>query len=615
MSNSDTGLQIDDDTLWDIDFDDLELEDEIASGAFGVVYKGSYCGTTVAVKQLFEPDNEIIQKLLAREVQILQSLRHPNVVNFMGLCNHETGVYIVTEYVGGGHLWSVLKNTSAFPNLSWIQRVQFAIDVSQAMNYLHKRKMLHRDLKTKNLLVDEHMRVKVCDFGFARTIDNSAENIYMTKTGTGLWMAPEMYMGKPYSSKADVFSFGVILREIITRSKPPERRPRDQFGFDLDEFRKDVPSDCPPAFLQLALDCSATNPDDRPDFVDILRASKLLKVQLTKQQQQQQQDTSTASSSSPAPAPPARRGRRRGDIQTTVLATPVNPPTIPARQPTTVLLPDTDKIASSNNNNNNDNNNDNDNTNESKNNTNSLSRKLSPKVQALYQKLARQVPESSMRSKRNAAAGMKIILGKCHVQASLIQAIHQVIQKNFNYFQLSHLQSLLDSLQSAYEFALHTNTNDALWSVIPQATLRKDFTQQENDAVLCYLRLLFRLYATENNQGAASSTDSTTVSGYRDISEQRLVEASVNIFKRFLDALERKNSLSHDQGTYLIKSKVPVVTEVASAILKFNDEQFSKHINTFYPIFSDLVISSSLQIRLVLKQLFHRIHSHFSFNK
>jgi serine/threonine protein kinase len=289
MMMDDEGLQLNEDELWDVDYDDLELEEEVASGAFGCVYKGSYCGTPVAVKQLYDADNEIVQKLMVREVEILKSLRHPNVVQFMGLCNHETGVYIVTEFVAGGNLWSLLKDDSV--SLSWLDRVQFGIDVSQAMSYLHRRKLLHRDLKTKNLLVDAaQRRVKVCDFGFARTTSNAADDIYATKTGTGLWMAPEMYMGLPYSSKADVFSFGVIMREVITRTKPPERFPKDNFGFSRDAFVAGVPSSCPPKLLELALMCADAEPERRPTFAQVLRQLKLMRDELRQQETQEQHD-------------------------------------------------------------------------------------------------------------------------------------------------------------------------------------------------------------------------------------------------------------------------------------------------------------------------------------
>jgi len=264
--------------VWDIDEEDLELEDEIGAGCFGSVYKGSYCGTPVAIKELYDASNAIIQKLVKREVATLKSMRHPNIVQFMGLCQNAQGIYIVTEFVPGGHLWARLKHPGVF--LDWATRVQWAIDISQAMSYLHRKNFLHRDLKSKNLLVGDNNHIKICDFGFARTTQDQRSEMYMTKTGTGLWMAPEVTLGRPYSAKADVFSFGVILRELITRTKPPPRVPRDRFGFNPHEFRKGVPEDCPPALLQLAVDCVSYEPEHRPDFKTILIKLKLLKSEL-----------------------------------------------------------------------------------------------------------------------------------------------------------------------------------------------------------------------------------------------------------------------------------------------------------------------------------------------
>eukprot|EP00008_Paramoeba_atlantica_P009052 CAMPEP_0201479320 /NCGR_PEP_ID=MMETSP0151_2-20130828/4034_1 /ASSEMBLY_ACC=CAM_ASM_000257 /TAXON_ID=200890 /ORGANISM="Paramoeba atlantica, Strain 621/1 / CCAP 1560/9" /LENGTH=700 /DNA_ID=CAMNT_0047860767 /DNA_START=86 /DNA_END=2188 /DNA_ORIENTATION=+ len=261
--------------IYDVDFADLELESEIDSGCFGAVYKGLYCGTPVAIKRLFDCENVVVKKLMKREISALRSMRHPNIVQFMGTCEHEKAVYIITEFVDGGTLWNQIKNQKL--PLPWAERVKYSTEICQAILYLHKKKFIHRDLKSKNMLIDsQSKRLKLCDFGFARTIQDEKAK-YMTKTGTGLWMAPEIVMGNPYSEKADIFSFGVILLELIIREKPPLRLPIDHFGFNIPNLKRDLfPRNVPPPFVELFTRCTQVNPEHRPSAEVILNALKSL---------------------------------------------------------------------------------------------------------------------------------------------------------------------------------------------------------------------------------------------------------------------------------------------------------------------------------------------------
>ena len=212
--------------------------------------RGLYCGTPVAIKQLFDCQNTIVKKLMKREISALRSMRHPNIVQFMGTCEHEGAVYIITEFVDGGTLWNRLKDQRI--QLSWSDRIRYSIDICQAILYLHKKRFIHRDLKSKNMLIDrQSRRLKLCDFGFARTVGDEKKAKFMTKTGTGLWMAPEIIMGLAYSEKADIFSFGTILLEVICREKPPLRVPNDHFGFNIPTMKQKFPRDTPPQLAEL----------------------------------------------------------------------------------------------------------------------------------------------------------------------------------------------------------------------------------------------------------------------------------------------------------------------------------------------------------------------------
>ena len=136
----------------------------------------------------------------------MEVLRHPNIVMFLGACTKPPNFAIVLEYCEGGTLWSILQKNA---DLSWEERRNFALDTAKGMNYLHDRPtpILHRDLKSLNLLLDENKRIKLADFGWTKGLQN-----YMTgKIGTYQWMAPEVVSSYQYTEKADVFSFAIIL--------------------------------------------------------------------------------------------------------------------------------------------------------------------------------------------------------------------------------------------------------------------------------------------------------------------------------------------------------------------------------------------------------------------
>jgi len=269
---------------WNINFKDMKLMKTIGKGNFGKVYKGTYLGTDVAIKQLYYVKDEDMQKYIEREMATLKGLRHPNIVQLLGLCKDPSGIYIVTEFITGGDLRAKLKNDKI--QLSWLLRVKIAIHVAYAMNYLHSKKMIHRDLKSQNLLVCEDWRIKVCDFGFARKEKTTDNNYLMTMCGTDEWMAPEVGLGEKYDTRADVFSYGMVLCELVTRRKPPKRSPTRAYAFDVKELRARAPPDTPQELYDLIVDCAQFYPEKRPTFREILKVLKALQAKLRKCEKQ-----------------------------------------------------------------------------------------------------------------------------------------------------------------------------------------------------------------------------------------------------------------------------------------------------------------------------------------
>jgi len=269
------------DDSWTIPKDHLTLKNEIGKGAFGTVYKADYLGIDVAVKTISQggQNADPMEKIFAqREIAVLKSCRHPNVVAFIGLVENEEeeGLQIVLEYLSKGDLGHfLLENPEP---ISWIRKVKIALDVACGMAYIHSRNIIFRDLKSENLLLDDTGKTKICDFGFAR---KSIKRAHMTMCGTDEFMAPEIIVGNEYDQKADVFSYGMLLFEIITRKDVGQvipRGPDDGYAINETKLRAQLPKDCPAHFVELGFLCIKYDPTKRPDFIKIIAfLKKLLK--------------------------------------------------------------------------------------------------------------------------------------------------------------------------------------------------------------------------------------------------------------------------------------------------------------------------------------------------
>jgi LIM domain kinase 1 len=181
-----------------IAWEDIEEVEVLQSGAFGTVFKAEWMGTEVAIKEFLDIKSFESKKYTEREIEILRDCRHPNILQFMGLTIHDGKPHIITEFINGGNLkdgkdilalitQSVIAKIQSGTPLLWWSKVSFAVDCARALVYLHHKGIIHRDLKSDNLLLTENKRIKVCDFGFSRIEPRtSEEKKRLSFCGTGV---------------------------------------------------------------------------------------------------------------------------------------------------------------------------------------------------------------------------------------------------------------------------------------------------------------------------------------------------------------------------------------------------------------------------------------------
>ncbi|KAG0068942.1 hypothetical protein BGZ92_004793 [Podila epicladia] len=256
-----------------IQWTDLKAFTSIGSGSFGRVFHGDLLGTEVAIKECVRSESRAFdEKYFKREVDILKQSRHPNIVQFMGICKRKKRFYIITEFLPLGNLRQWIQDETK--EFGWDTRISFAIDISLALAYLHHKNIIHRDLKGENLLVSENMRIKVCDFGFSRVeAKDDDEMRRISYCGTDGYMAPEILLGEDFDCSVDVFSFGVILSEMMARhvvdSQHFQRIPPDMC-ISPDEILFRAQAGCPLELGELAIHCVQFQPYNRPKLQNIV---------------------------------------------------------------------------------------------------------------------------------------------------------------------------------------------------------------------------------------------------------------------------------------------------------------------------------------------------------
>ncbi|KAJ4970641.1 hypothetical protein NE237_003740 [Protea cynaroides] len=274
-------------TVVQISLSEVELQEDfeakycIGTGTFGRVYKAVLStGHVVALKKFHPLEGEVIvdEKSFADEIRVLIDIRHQNIVKLYGFCSHPQCMFLVYEYMEKGSLASILSNQAEVGELNWSKRVNVIKSVANTLSYLHHNctpPIIHRDISTKNILLDLELEARVSDFGIARLLKPDSSN-WTSPKGTYGYIAPELAYTMVLTEKCDVYSFGVVALETIMGRHPGELissltslDAQKMLLKDLLDSRITFPSDQIVAkdvvsIVRIAIACLHSHPQSRP---------------------------------------------------------------------------------------------------------------------------------------------------------------------------------------------------------------------------------------------------------------------------------------------------------------------------------------------------------------
>lgn len=261
----------------DISFCDLEFFERLSAGSFGSVYRARWksCNKIVAVKKVL---------VLEKEAKLLSYIRHKNIIQFFGVVTESPNFCIVLEFASKGSLYSFLHKTNEssdesdddLPPLRFDLVIRWALEIASGVNYLHNEapiKILHRDLKSGNIVIDSENTCKLCDFGASRVLQHTTK---VTTVGTIPWMSPELIQNLPAGETVDTWSYAVVFWEMLTREIPFNGVESFRIAWIVVEQneRLCIPLECPDEIREFLHRCWSKEPKSRPCFPEIISLLK-----------------------------------------------------------------------------------------------------------------------------------------------------------------------------------------------------------------------------------------------------------------------------------------------------------------------------------------------------
>ncbi|XP_071522683.1 tyrosine-protein kinase Src64B-like isoform X1 [Panulirus ornatus] len=253
---------------WEVERSTLQFKRQLGQGSFGEVWLGTWNNNVLVAIKMLKEGSMSAQDFLD-EARIMKELRHPNILVLFAVCTREEPILIITEYMTEGSLLDYLRSESG-QNLTIIQQIFIAVQVSAGMAYLEAKQLIHRDLAARNVLVGPSLKCKVADFGLARICEKDEYHSSNAKFPVK-WTAPEAFLFKCFTIKSDVWSFGILMMEIITNGVIPYPGMSKQEVMDgiQQGYRMAKPQNCPDNLYELIYSCWAFNPTNRPTFAFI----------------------------------------------------------------------------------------------------------------------------------------------------------------------------------------------------------------------------------------------------------------------------------------------------------------------------------------------------------
>ncbi|KAF9973200.1 hypothetical protein BGZ73_003586 [Actinomortierella ambigua] len=253
----------------------LQLGKCVGEGGFGAVYIGMWHGQRCAVKRFYLRGQD---NLIQKEIELVKHLRHRHIIQFLATERYEGSLVMITDFAEGGTLQSAIQDKRLGDG--WTKKDEIYKEIAKGLAYLHSNKILHRDLKSGNVLLTKYLEVKLCDFGLAQVKINTASSRTSTQTsaeGTLRWMAPEALALRPkYSTKSDMYSLGMVMWEMASDCTTPFREQRDNFvvvGYIRQGEREEIPDETPAEYRTWIERCWEQDPNNRPEAAKMFNES------------------------------------------------------------------------------------------------------------------------------------------------------------------------------------------------------------------------------------------------------------------------------------------------------------------------------------------------------